>query len=420
MYSNAFNLYNHFSDKDRGDELTFSADFSETNLIITINSNGWVTFYSSLHWYGTASVKFRAEDPHGAFAEDTITVTVNPLNDPPMVLKQIEYTTIEEDDNWTIYLYDHFFDVDDYPLNITCNNPEIQIDPINHTATWVPGNTKELKGVIFTASDGEYSVELNPIDLKVFKPGPPEPFNWLLLILPFILGLLVFAAYREIRYRYTIEEVFLVDNAGVLLVHLSRGESKAIDAKLVSGMLTAVQEFVKDSFRAGDDIGDITGDEGALGKLEYGDFQIVMERGEYTFLSAVISGYDNKRLRNRMRDVVEEFEKKYQAVLMDWDGDMAKFEGAEDIVGTLLKPNSNQKSLGDEIMTAGEAGEMGEQEFETENEGEDLPSGDFADVPSQYGEALDEEEIPPPPEPEEEIPPPPEPEEKPLPPPPPD
>ena len=98
--------------------------------------------------------------------------------------------------------------------------------------------------MIFTATDGEYSVELNPIDLKVFKPGPPEPFNWLLLILPFILGLLVFAAYREIRYRYTIEEVFLVDNAGVLLVHLSRGESKAIDAKLVSGMLTADNDLI--------------------------------------------------------------------------------------------------------------------------------------------------------------------------------
>ncbi len=422
VYDRAFNLYNHFEDDDRNDVLTFYADFSETNLIITIDADGWVNFRSSLNWFGTVDVTLRASDPHGAFAEDTITVNINPVNDPPIVWKQIEYTTIEENDTWTIYFYDHFLDVDDYPLTFSCNNPEIQIDTINHTATWVPGNKKELKGVIFTASDGEHGVELNPIDLKVFQP---EPFNWLLFILPFILGLLVFAAYREIRYRYAIEEVFLVDNAGVLLVHLSRGESKAIDAKLVSGMLTAVQEFVKDSFRGGDDLEDVTLDDGALGKLEYGDFKIVTERGEYTFLSAVISGYDNKRLRNRMRDVVEEFEKKYRSVLEDWDGDMAKFDGAEDIVGTLLKTNSKDKSLGDESIPEEETGE---QEYDTDHDIEELPSGDFADVPSSYDETLDDKEIPPPPEPEEEPPPPepeeelppPEPEEKPLPPPPPD
>jgi hypothetical protein len=213
----------------------------------------------------------------------------------------------------------------------------------------------------------------------------------------------VFAVYRELRYRYRIEEVFLVDNAGVLLVHLSRGESKAIDAKLVSGMLTAVQEFVKDSFRPNHDVDDTKIAEGALGKLEYGDFKIVIERGQYTFLSAVISGYDNKRLRNRIRDVVDEFETRYSTVLADWDGDMARFDGAEKIVGTLLKAASDDSAVADEEQ-------MPEDDITTDymEDGmfeDDLPSGDFADMPSYYEEASDDET--PPPEDLEEPPPPP-------------
>jgi hypothetical protein len=380
---NEFNLNDYFEDQD-GETLEFEINHTSQFLYVIKDDDGWVSFWTSPNWAGTELVIFRAEDPNNAYIQDMILVTVIPVNDPPIALGQIQHTTVSENKNWTINLHQYFIDIDS-PLEFSCNNPEITIDQLNGTATWTPGGKKELKGVIFTADDGEYSVSLDPVDLKV---PTPTPFNWLLMILPFILGLLVFAVYREIRYRYTIEEVFLVDNAGVLLVHMSRGESKAIDAKLVSGMLTAVQEFVKDSFmgaNGADETEDIVSDEGTLGKLEYGDFQIVMERGNYTFLSAVISGYDNKRLRNRMRDVVEEFEEKYKDTLADWDGDMSKFDGAEKIVGTLLKqaPNSN--------MISEEGGSDKEESIGPEDlSSEDaigLPFGDTSDVPSSFDES---------------------------------
>jgi hypothetical protein len=311
------------------------------------------------------------------------------VNDRPIIRSQLGFTTLEkENKTWSINLWDYFYDVDDEELLFTCSHSEIKIDQLNGTATWIPGDKKKLNNVVFTATDGENEVSLDPIDLKIFEP---EPLNWLLVIMPFVLGLFVFAAYREIRYRYSIEEVFLVDNAGVLLVHLSRGESKAIDAKLVSGMLTAVQEFVKDSFMGNNEIEDIKLDNGALGKLEYGDFQIVIERGEYTFLSAVISGYDNKRLRNRMKDVVMEFEAQYLSTLKDWDGDMAKFDGADKIVGRLLKtPSSGPEIPKEEI----EKQEPEEPEEAIINE-EDLPSGDFGEIPSSYDENFHENQPPP-------------------------
>ncbi|UCG70226.1 MAG: PKD domain-containing protein [Thermoplasmata archaeon] len=375
----AFNLNDHFEDND-GDPLEFDFVVSNPNLIVILDDDGTVTFKASPNWAGSANVRFLAEDPRGAFADGSLLVTVTHVNDPPIILGQIKFTKIPENENWSIDLDDHFLDLDNFNLTFTCNYEEIKIDPITHEAVWVPGGKKELKGVKFTASDGEHSVSLDPIDLGVIEP---EPFNWLYIVLALIVGAFIFGAYREIRYRYTIEEVFLVDNAGVLLVHISRGESKAIDAKLVSGMLTAVQEFVKDSFMGNNEQGDMKIDEGALGKLEYGDFQIVIERGSYAFLSAVISGYDNKRLRKRMRDVVEEFESKYSSVLADWDGDMDKFAGTEKIVGRLIKGSSMIKEISDDAECGIEESNI---EGYTEPPAEELPQGDFGDVPMENDE----------------------------------
>ncbi|UCE36959.1 MAG: hypothetical protein JSW00_15905 [Thermoplasmata archaeon] len=385
--TDVFNLNDKFDDED-GDPLSFEIFSDDPNIIITIDSNGMVSFSAKRDWAGNGTVRFLARDPSGAFAELGLFVTVVPVNDPPMIINQLGFTTLDKGENWTINLAKYFYDVDSEDLIFTCNKPEIIIDQLNLTATWVPGTKKELTGVVITADDGEHTVSLDPIDIKVYEP---EPFNWFLVILPFILGLLVFAVYRELRYRYNIEEVFLVDNAGVLLVHLSRGESKAIDAKLVSGMLTAVQEFVKDSFMGNEDLEDIKLDEGALGKLEYGDFQIVIERGEFTFLSAVISGYDNKRLRKRMKDVVTRFEAEYSDVLADWDGDMAKFEGGEIIVGKLLKQPSAGEEIPDETIDEEEA-ETGE---DINNIEEELPHDDFGEVPSYYEETDDAKKPPP-------------------------
>ncbi len=383
---NVFNLNHHFDDKDINDELEFELIVADRNIIVTIDNNGYVTFKTTPNWYGNTTVIFRAWDPSRAFTDASIKVNVKSINDPPLILKQISITSVDEKGNWTIDLDDHFLDVDSFDLTFKCNYPEIKIDPLTHEAIWVPEDKLELENVKFTVSDGEHSVSLDPVDLRVVAQ---EPFNWLLLTPLILLFSILFIVYRELQLRYTIEEVFLVDNAGVLLVHLSQWESKAIDAKLVSGMLTAVQEFVKDSFRGADNGPQISMDEGALGKLEYGDFQIVIERGTYTFLSAVISGNDNKRLRNRMKEAIDEVETKYSNVLADWDGDMAHFDGAERIVGQLLKDHAGMK-----IVTESKVKETKEEIIEEEivEDIPELPSGDFGDVPSYYDDINNEKE----------------------------
>jgi hypothetical protein len=213
---------------------------------------------------------------------------------------------------------------------------------VTHEARWPRNSKTSLDNVIFTASDGELSVSTEPIDLKVVGT-----FNILWLILAFALGMFGVFLYRELRYRFRVEEAFLVNNAGILMTHLSRGESKmALDVELVSAMLTAVQEFVKDSFVKGEADSEIIVDRRkSLEKLEFGEFHLVLEQGKYSFLCAVISGYENKRLRKNMRVVLDEFEEEYGDILSDWDGVMETFEKAQSILAQLFKQGARVEEM---------------------------------------------------------------------------
>ena len=50
-----------------------------------INNDHSVDISSYSEWSGIDTITFRAEDPIGALAEDTILVTVLPVNDPPKI-----------------------------------------------------------------------------------------------------------------------------------------------------------------------------------------------------------------------------------------------------------------------------------------------------------------------------------------------
>jgi len=144
------------------------------------------------------------------------------------------------------------------------------------------------------------------------------------------LGLL--AAFLLIRRkRVQIEEVFLVYRDGLLIYHLSRSLSQDKDEDVLSGMLTAIQEFVRDAF--------VYGEHRELHHLDFGDYRILIERGKNVYLAVVYAGKGFASVRKRVRSVLDQIEKAYHGVLEDWDGDMDKVAGARDVIREyLLKP----------------------------------------------------------------------------------
>jgi len=92
----------------------------------------------------------------------------------------------------------------------------------------------------------------------------------------------------------------------------------------VSAMLSAVQDFVKDAFKLGEDR--------TLHQLEFGDYSIHLERGKYVFLAAVTAGGNGAATVKRLRDVVDEIESLHGETLRDWNGVTDALLGVNDIV----------------------------------------------------------------------------------------
>jgi len=138
------------------------------------------------------------------------------------------------------------------------------------------------------------------------------------------------------RQRVAIEEVFLVYRDGVLISHLSRTLMPDKDEDVLSGMLTAVQEFVRDAFRYGE--------HRELHQMDFGDYRILIERGRLAYLAVVYSGRNSAAVSKRVRAVLDRIETAYAAVLETWDGDMEQVVGARDMIRDyLLKSNGHAR-----------------------------------------------------------------------------
>jgi OOP family OmpA-OmpF porin len=136
---------------------------------------------------------------------------------------------------------------------------------------------------------------------------------------------------------YRVEEVFLIHKqTGLLLQHAALDPEATEDSDLVSGMLTAIQDFVHDAFRAGK--------EGALESLQVGDLNVWIEQGAHAALAAVIRGSaprDYRRVLEDARDAIHVLEAE---ALEEFRGDPAPFIAARPHLENCLKMQAETKS----------------------------------------------------------------------------
>lgn len=97
---------------------------------------------------------------------------------------------------------------------------------------------------------------------------------------------------------YRVEQVFLIDKqSGLMLQHVVAPNIEAQDPSLVSAMLTAIQDFVKDSFN-------VRKHEG-LHTLEFGELTIWIEQGPSSVLAGIIRGNAPEDLRLVFQNAIE-------------------------------------------------------------------------------------------------------------------
>lgn len=110
-----------------------------------------------------------------------------------------------------------------------------------------------------------------------------------------------------------IDEVFLMYKDGRLIKHFTRRLKPDIDQDILSGMLTAVQSFIKDSFK---------GETGDLDHMKFGRFQILVGHGRFITLAAVTMGDEVAPFRPQIIKAIDSMERDYEMPLRDWDGDV--------------------------------------------------------------------------------------------------
>jgi len=118
---------------------------------------------------------------------------------------------------------------------------------------------------------------------------------------------------------FQVEQMFLIhSDSGLVLQHVVAKDVIIQDPDLVSGMLTAIQDFVRDSFHSET--------EDNLETLRMGsDRSVWVEKGEQAFIAAVVKGTPPVELRTSYRELIEEIHLKAGSALTDFDGDTLPF-----------------------------------------------------------------------------------------------
>ena len=119
--------------------------------------------------------------------------------------------------------------------------------------------------------------------------------------------------------EFRVEHVFLIHRkTGLLIEHVAAPEAAAQDPQLVSGMLTAIQDFVRDSFE-----GSNKGGGSGIDTLRLGDLLLWCEEGPFAFLAAVIRGNPPESLHTELRETLTEIHGQFRNLLEEFEGDAA-------------------------------------------------------------------------------------------------
>lgn len=141
---------------------------------------------------------------------------------------------------------------------------------------------------------------------------------------------------------FRVDELFLVHTeTGILLQYLARKFDKATgaesfvteseDSEVISGMLTAFQDFVEDAF--GQD------DQASLDEFQYGQKQVLIKPGRHIYVAVIIQGIAPQGFRGAVSDHVYKIEREYVDDLRGFDGNTSVF----DDVAVLLKSIMDEK-----------------------------------------------------------------------------
>ncbi|MFL2940662.1 MAG: right-handed parallel beta-helix repeat-containing protein, partial [Candidatus Poseidoniales archaeon] len=117
--------------------------------------------------------------------------------------------------------------------------------------------------------------------------------------------------------KYKVEELYLIFKDGRLIKNISAVEVKT-DSDIMSGMLTAINDFVQDSFNT----------EGDLGSIDYGNNKIILQREKHSYLAAVVYGEIDNYFKGKLINAVRKIEEENKNI-GNWSGDSSSITNVQ-------------------------------------------------------------------------------------------
>lgn len=129
---------------------------------------------------------------------------------------------------------------------------------------------------------------------------------------------------------FEVTDVLLIHREnGLLLWHISRDPENTADSDIISGMLTAIQDFVQDAFGQDDEVG-------GLDQIQYGSRRILIERGQLAYLAVVVEGTEPPGFQAEMRERVADINLMHEKTLRHYKGDPTPLAPVEPPLKSLL------------------------------------------------------------------------------------
>jgi hypothetical protein len=325
--NDALRLKTIFTDDD-DTNLTFPVS-GWTHVRCAVNeATGVVNLSADPNWFGTEVLTVFARDPTAGWARVQVYVTVQPVNDAPAFSAIPDLIVRGGPRSFSydigIYLTDPDNIVGDMTFNATWNDLAASVSVVGGVLYISLPKDRDVISVTIVADDGQL-----PSNGVTFKIGVSKtiaemigwPYSFPLVLLA--AGVLGFFIASRLPKPHALENVFLIHNDGRLVSHVTKEENTNLDKDVVSAMFTAVQEFVRDSFQKG---------EVGLKKLEIGDKNVLIEKGESAYLALIYTGWPDKQTFTRLAMLLKDIEERYTGRLEHWNGTQKAVAGVENML----------------------------------------------------------------------------------------
>jgi len=136
---------------------------------------------------------------------------------------------------------------------------------------------------------------------------------------------------------FRVEQIFLIHReTGLALSHVTAPSVAKQDPSMVAGMLSAIQQFVRDSFASSR--------QDSLDSMTVGECEVWIEDGPRAAIAAVIRGHAPADYRVALKQALEEIEGDFSEALHNFRGDTSPFRTADPRLEALLVTHYREKS----------------------------------------------------------------------------